>query len=395
MAASYFARLDASARAVGEGVPRLLVDLARVDANVDRTLAHLHGRALRLVVKSLPSVPLLARIAARAGTRRFMCFHWPFLVQIARSFPDCDVLLGKPMPVAALEAFHRQALPAGFDASRQITWLVDSAARLDQYARFARARDLRLRIALEIDVGLHRGGFGDPGALDAACKIVRAHAPSLSIAGVMGYDAHAGKAPWPQSPRVAVERSAARYAVLVAHLRAKQADLIATPLLCNGAGSPTLTLHAKSSPLDDVSIGSALVKPASFDLDALADYEPAIWIATPVLKRERGVRIPFLEAWSTRLARGRDTIFVYGGGWMAKPAWPPGMRASALFGRSSNQQFFSIPRHTEIEPDAHVFLRPTQSEAVMLEFGDLLAFEPDGVVHRWPVLERQLRPLEG
>lgn len=80
---------------------------------------------------------------------------------------------------------------------------------------------------------------------------------------------------------------------------------------------------------------------------------------------------------------------------MAKPAWPPGMRASALFGRSSNQQFFSIPRHTEIEPDAHVFLRPTQSEAVMLEFGDLLAFEPDGVVHRWPVLERQLRPLDG
>lgn len=391
---SYFARLDVLAREAGEGVPRLLVDLARVDSNVDHTLAHLHGRALRLVVKSLPSVPLLARIAARAGTKRFMCFHWPFLVQIARSFPDADVLLGKPMPVTALEAFYRHSLPEDFDAARQITWLVDSESRLDQYARFAREKDRRLRIALEIDVGLHRGGFGDTRALDAACKRLR-EAPSLSIAGVMGYDAHAGKAPWPQSPRAAVERSAARYAELVDHLRAKHADLLSADLICNGAGSPTLTLHAKSSPLNDVSIGSALVKPSSFDLDALDDYEPAIWIATPVLKRERGVRIPFLEAVSTRLARGRDTIFVYGGGWMARPAWPPGMRASSLFGRSSNQQFFSIPRDTALEPDAHAFLRPTQSEAVMLEFGDLLAFDASGAGHRWPVLVREARPLAG
>jgi len=249
---SYFTRLDEVAREAGEGVPRLLVDLARVDSNVDRTLAHLHGRALRLVVKSLPSVPLLARIAARANTRRFMCFHWPFLVQIARSFPDADVLLGKPMPVAALEAFHRQPLPASFDASRQITWLVDTRSRLDQYARFAHARDLRLRIALEIDVGLHRGGFVDQAALDAACSAVRDCTPSLGIAGVMGYDAHAGKAPWPQSPRAAVARSAARYAELVAHLRARHADLLPADSIFNGAGSPTLTLHAKDSPLNDV-----------------------------------------------------------------------------------------------------------------------------------------------
>ncbi|MBS2018129.1 MAG: alanine racemase [Deltaproteobacteria bacterium] len=386
--AAYFARLDALAREAGQGVPRMLVDLARVDANVDRTLRHLHGRALRLVVKSLPSVPLLARIAARAKTHRFMCFHWPFLVQIARSFPGCDVMLGKPMPVAALEAFYRQPLPDGFDASMQITWLVDSEARLEQYASLARARDLRLRIALEIDVGLHRGGFADAEALDAVCQRVRAHGPLLSIAGLMGYDAHASKAPWPRTPRLAVERSAARYAELLAHVRAKHGDLLVTPFVCNGAGSPTVTLHGKDSPLDDVSVGSALVKPSSFDLDALAEYEPAIWIATPVLKRERGIRIPFLEALSSRIARGRDTIFVYGGGWMARPAWPPGLRTSALFGKSSNQQFFSVPRETALEPDAHVFLRPTQSEAVMLELGDLLAFEPGGAVHQWPVLVR-------
>ncbi len=37
--------------------------------------------------------------------------------------------------------------------------------------------------------------------------------------------------------------------------------------------------------------------------------------------------------------------------------------------------------------DDHVFLRPTQSEAVMLQFGDLVVVRGGRIVDSWPVLQ--------
>jgi D-serine deaminase-like pyridoxal phosphate-dependent protein len=67
------------------------------------------------------------------------------------------------------------------------------------------------------------------------------------------------------------------------------------------------------------------------------------------------------------------------------------MRSSRLYGLSSNQQFMSVPKHVAVSVDDYVFFRPRQSEAVLLEFGDLLALDANGTEHTWPVLERQAR----
>jgi D-serine deaminase-like pyridoxal phosphate-dependent protein len=74
---------------------------------------------------------------------------------------------------------------------------------------------------------------------------------------------------------------------------------------------------------------------------------------------------------------------------MAVPAWPPGLRENALYGASSNQQMMTIPRASRLEADDFAFLRPTQSEAVLLQFGDLLAIRDNAVVAEWPVLSGQ------
>lgn len=64
------------------------------------------------------------------------------------------------MPVAAALNFYRQlAHHLDFDPDRQVTWLIDSQQRLMQYGELAKALGRPLRIALEIDVGLERGGF--------------------------------------------------------------------------------------------------------------------------------------------------------------------------------------------------------------------------------------------
>jgi D-serine deaminase-like pyridoxal phosphate-dependent protein len=69
--AARFERYATALARCGAGVPRLLIDLERLDANVDRTLALIGSRGLRLVVKSLPAAGLLRHIAERAKTRRF------------------------------------------------------------------------------------------------------------------------------------------------------------------------------------------------------------------------------------------------------------------------------------------------------------------------------------
>lgn len=383
-----FQRLDEIAKREGGGIPRLLIDLPRLDANVDLTVRLLGKRALRIVVKSLPSIELLRRVADRAGTRRFMCFHWPFLLQLARAFPDADVMLGKPMPVTALAAFFDRPMPDGFDAAKQIAWLIDDQARLTQYLELARSRRINLRVAIELDVGLHRGGLDATTQLAPMLDCVREHRQSLTFTGFMGYDAHAARAPWPNKAMEAVRGCAAQYAAFVAYVRENYRDLTNEPLLLNGAGSPTLSLHDSDSPLNDISLGSALVKPTDFDVPSLADFVPAAWIATPVLKRASGMRIPFMERWS-RLAGKRDTLFIYGGHWMAEPAWPEDMRTNSLYGLSSNQQFMSVPQSSAIRVDDHAFFRPKQSEAVLLEFGNLLAVAADGSVARWPTLSRE------
>tara|TARA_Y100000780_G_C13407247_1_gene310399 strand:- start:322 stop:567 length:246 start_codon:yes stop_codon:yes gene_type:complete len=78
-------------------------------------------------------------------------------------------------------------------------------------------------------------------------------------------------------------------------------------------------------------------------------------------------------------------MFVYGGNWLADPVSPGGLAPSTLYGSSSNQQLLLAPTTAAPQLDELVFLRPRQSEAVLLQFGDLLAVRGGQVVERWPV----------
>jgi D-serine deaminase-like pyridoxal phosphate-dependent protein len=55
-----------------------------------------------------------------------------------------------------------------------------------------------------------------------------------------------------------------------------------------------------------------------------------------------------------------------------------------LFGRSSNQEMLNGSTSVQLQPGDYVFLRPDQSEAVLLQFGDLLVYENGAITDRWP-----------
>ena len=67
LAASYFQQIQTALTRAELAEPVLVIDRDRLDANIDRLIAHLpHGMAYRIVAKSLPSAPLIEYIARRA-----------------------------------------------------------------------------------------------------------------------------------------------------------------------------------------------------------------------------------------------------------------------------------------------------------------------------------------
>lgn len=387
---AYFRRLGEVLHAGGFARPSMIVDLDRVDHNVDVVTSTLGSRALRVVAKSLPSPKLIEYVMRRAKTERVMVFHQPFLNAMAGLRPDANLLLGKPMPVAAADRFYQQLGSNGFDTESQLQWLIDTPARLRQYGELAAGRDLRMQVNLEIDVGLHRGGVETPEELAGLIDAIEAD-PRFELAGLMGYEPHVVKVPGGRDREFA--RVQARYAGFLEVVRERIGEERARRLTLNAAGSPTYSLWRDVDGLaNELSVGSGLVKPLDFDLPTLEAHTAGAFIATPVLKTSEGLRVPGLgglntlwSAWDPNRAR---TFFTYGGYWKARPVSPPGLVANSVFGHSSNQEMLNGSRDVELEVDDYVFLRPSQSEFVMLQFGDLVIVRGGEVIDQWPVLDQ-------
>jgi len=379
---AYFAGLSAALQRAGLMRPTLVIDRGRLLANVAaiRKTTAAAKLPLRVVAKSLPAPQLLSTIMAGMGTERLMVFSAEMLRQLWPLHPEADYLMGKPLPVSE---FIRISENAASDPGPRTQWLIDTPERLGHYIEAAKARGIQLRVNFEIDVGLHRGGFADPKSLAEALRI--AQAARVQVAGLMGYDPHVPKMPSPDKAWAGSQRA---YTEMIAVV--KSAGLDPAALTLNGAGSPTFRRHCAGTVANEVSVGSAFVKPGDFDYPDLADLLPAAFIATPVIKASQDQALPGVEAlsgamhwWDRNTQRG---FFIHGGHWLAKPVSPAGLQYSKLFGRSSNQELLTGSKLVDLKPDDHVFLRPDQSEALFLQFGDIAVFDGQQIAETWPTL---------
>ncbi len=394
---SYFQQLQSALQTGGPGHPVLVLDMDRLDKNIATSQQYFSDRkAFRIVAKSLPSLPLLHYICTQAGTNKLMAFHRPFLNLMIKQLPEAEFLLGKPFPIQAVKTFFQQLDSDQQPVSDRIQWLVDSEERAQQYLQLAQELGLKLKLNIEIDVGLHRGGVTEVALLKPILNLVAENADSLEYTGFMGYEPHVAKVPManPQRIETARNKAMASYQQFIACLKNDFPALYHEQLTFNGAGSPTYQLYRDDNTLNDLCAGSSLVKPTDFDLVTLTGKEPALFIATPVLKKLQGTTIPFIEKFTPWLAKynpnWQQSLFTYGGYWKAKPCSPPGLQNNGLYGRSSNQEILNMSATTQLQQDDYVFLRPTQSEAVMLEFTDLLVIREGKVVDNWQMFAQDL-----
>lgn len=368
---AYFQRLTHALQQQGQGQAQLIVDAARFKANLmyiqQQLPVHLKPR---LAVKSMACMELLQHAADILATQRFMLFHLPHLGLICDQFKKADILMGKPMPIQAL-IYHHVLVKKYIS---QIQWLIDSPERLQQYLSFAQQQHLQLRINIEIDVGLHRGGCADLHVFSQMLQVIQAYPQYLKFSGLMGYDAQVEKLPSIIfSAAKLYQKSQQRYQAFIDVLRKALPTL--EGLTFNGAGSLTLHHHVQASVCNDVAFGSLLLKPQDFDIPALQTLQSALWIASPVLKKLAQIKLPEMDVLDSLMQS--SAVFIYGGYWRGRGVYPSEAKTSRLYGRSSNQEMWTIPKHLKLEVDNYVFIQPAQSEGVIQQFAQLCWYEDD------------------
>jgi D-serine deaminase-like pyridoxal phosphate-dependent protein len=165
--------------------PRVVVDLTRVQANIDRLQAEMDARgiALRPHAKTHKSVAI-ARMQLAAGARGVTVGTIGEAEVFAGAGVD-DIFLAYPTwadgPKAARIRVLHEALPA-FRVG------VDSAGGAARLAAAVAGTSRPLRVLIEIDPGLCRTGVASPAA---AVEVARAaHASGLAVEGVFSHGGH-------------------------------------------------------------------------------------------------------------------------------------------------------------------------------------------------------------
>ncbi len=385
--ARYFDGIGQALHKAGIGAPVLVIDGDRLDANLQIFKKQIPPKlAYRIVAKSLPSAALLSHVAKSCRTDRLMSFNTIMLRQMLELFPAGNHLLGKPVTLAAIKSFYDQLPRRLHRAAQNIHWLVDTTERLQSLARYARQSRRRLHICLEIDIGLHRGGFAED--LTAPLNILAA-SPDLQLTALMGYEPHLVKLPTINQWRQKARRDSQKiYRELCHQIDGIMGAGTSEGLIRNIGGSGTFQFYKDTSLANEIAAGSVLVKPSDFDLPLLSAFKPACFIATPILKTLQNIRMPAHELATDMLGApaSGQTLFTHGGYWMADPVYPARLGYHDLYGRSSNQEMMTYSGRKKLAPDDFVFLRPRQSEAIFLQF-------PDWAIYRRGKIDALWHPL--
>jgi D-serine deaminase-like pyridoxal phosphate-dependent protein len=163
--------------------PAAVVDLDRMEANLDRMAAYArtHGLALRPHTKTHKS-PEMAVEQVKRGARGLTVAQL-HEAAVMGAVSD-DILLAHP-PVGAPKLSRLLALPR----SLRLTVALDSREALDALATAAALATREIGVLVELDLGMHRVGVTDVSAAVALCRRC-VELDGVAWRGIMFYPGH-------------------------------------------------------------------------------------------------------------------------------------------------------------------------------------------------------------
>jgi D-serine deaminase-like pyridoxal phosphate-dependent protein len=205
--------------------PAAVVDLDRLEANLERMAAYAHARgiALRPHAKTHKTAWLAAEQARRGAVGVTVA-----TLREAEVMADAvdDVLLAYP-PVGQAKLQRLLRLPERL----RLTVALDSGAALDALSGAVAAAGRRIGVLVEVDAGMRRVGIGDPHAA-AGLAARAAQLPGIEYRGILFYPGHIREPVPEQGPALA------RLADAVDGFRSALAAAGLEPTVVSGGSTP-------------------------------------------------------------------------------------------------------------------------------------------------------------
>src|SRR6185312_3211949 len=241
--------------------PALVVDLDALEANIARMAARTKaaGVALRPHAKTHKSAYVAARQIAAGAVG--VCCAKPGEAEALAAAGVRGILITSP--IASAETATRVAALAKDDPAFAAT--VDHPDGVEALAAAASDAGAKVRLVIDVDVGLGRTGVADPAAALALAERIAAR-PALELIGVQGYGGHWQHMAGAEKRRAAAEAGLARLTAAVEALRAAGRPC---PLV-TGGGTGTAEADLALGVLNELQCGSYVFMDNQY-VDALGD----------------------------------------------------------------------------------------------------------------------------
>jgi D-serine deaminase-like pyridoxal phosphate-dependent protein len=276
--------------------PALIVDLDVMEANIAAIAGACRaaGVGWRPHFKGI-KVPAISLKAIAAGAIGITCAKLGE-AEIAAAAGIRDILIANqivtPRKIARLAQLRRSA---------DVMVAVDDAGNVDALGAAAAAAGVRLRVLIEVDIGMHRAGVS-PGAAVVALARRIAATDGLVFAGIMGWEAQAVGIADPAEKERVVRVAIAE---LAASARAcAEAGLPCGIVSCGGTGTIRYTMHQPG--VTEIQAGGGMLSDMRYTTSMNAGLPHALTILASVTSRPTPTRIICDAGRKTMSADGID-----------------------------------------------------------------------------------------
>lgn len=310
------ARLDAAVASARSPVsdPVLVVDLDAFDANADDLVRRAGGTPIRVASKSLRVPALIRRALSHGGFSGVLAFTLAEALWLEEQDISDDIVVAYPSVDRAALA----RLVASPRAASRITLMIDDTAHLEAVDALRASRAVPIRVAIDIDAGLHLGNqvigpkrspLREPMDVARLARTV-SERPGFRLVGALTYEGQVAgvpdDVPGQRAKSLVVRRLKE---ASLAQLRARRHEIagalrgVVDLEFWNAGGSGSLEASAADPEVTEVAAGSGLLVPALFDHYRSFSPRPAAFFGVSVTRRP-----------------APDVATVHGGGFIASGA---------------------------------------------------------------------------
>ena len=293
-----WARLSAAVAAHEEplSTPLMVVDLDSFDANADDLVRRAAGTPIRVASKSVRVPALLRRALARDGFQGVLAYTLAEALWLEEQEVTDDLLVAYP----SVDRAALRRLVASPRAAGRITLMIDDIAHLDVVDSVRASHAVQVRVAIDVDAGLHVGGqhvgpkrspLHDTVSVTRLARAV-VDRPGFRLVGAMTYEGQVAgvpdDVPTARARSLVVRRLKSMSLAQLTVRRREIADAlrqVADLELWNAGGSGSVEESVADPVVTEVSAGSGLLAPTLFDHYQSFEPRPAAFFGVPVVRR--------------------------------------------------------------------------------------------------------------